>query len=53
MEYLHPGGLLALELSPDQAEELTQFLARCGYEGVKLHRDLAGRFRVATARHRG
>ncbi len=52
-DFLLPGGLLALELSPDQAEELTQFLVGCGYEGVELHRDLAGSFRVATARHRG
>ncbi len=52
-QVLVPGGLLALELSPEQAEELTQCLARSGYEGAKLHRDLGGRARVVTARYRG
>ena len=47
---LAPGGLLALELSPGQADEMTQCLVRSGYDGAKLHRDLAGRPRVVSAR---
>ncbi len=50
--FLAPGGLLALELSPEQADEMTQCLERGGYEGPKLHRDLGGRPRVVTARCR-
>ncbi len=50
---LAPGGLLALELSPGQADEMTQCLMRGGYDGAKLHRDLAGRPRVISARLRG
>ena len=48
--FLAPGGLLALELSPEQADEVTHCLARGGFEGPKLHRDLGGRPRVVTAR---
>jgi release factor glutamine methyltransferase len=52
-DYLKPGGLIAFELAPAQAEELTQCLARCDFEGPKSHRDLGGRVRVVTARSRG
>lgn len=51
--FLSPGGLLALELAPAQADEVTQCLARGAFEGPKLHRDLGGRPRVVTARSRG
>ena len=51
--FLKPGGLLAFELAPAQADEMTQCLSRCGFEGPKLHRDLGGRPRVITARSRG
>jgi len=51
--FLKPGGLLALELAPAQADELTQCLSRCGFEGPQLHRDLGGHARVITARCRG
>ena len=50
--FLKPGGLLALELAPAQADEMTQCLARCGFEGPQLHRDLGGRARVISARCR-
>jgi release factor glutamine methyltransferase len=50
--FLKPGGLLALELAPAQADEMTQWLARCGFEGPQLHRDLGGRARAITARCR-
>jgi release factor glutamine methyltransferase len=48
--FLKPGGLIALELAPAQADEVTQCLARCGFEGPRTHRDLGGRARVITAR---
>jgi release factor glutamine methyltransferase len=48
--FLKPGGLIALELAPAQADEMTQCLARCGFEGPRTHRDLGGRARVVTAR---
>jgi release factor glutamine methyltransferase len=48
--FLKPGGLIALELAPAQADEVTQCLARSGFEGPRTHRDLAGRARVVTAR---
>jgi release factor glutamine methyltransferase len=51
--FLRPGGLIALELAPAQADEVTQCLARCGFEGPRLLRDLGGRPRVITARSRG
>ncbi|MBM4383634.1 MAG: peptide chain release factor N(5)-glutamine methyltransferase [Deltaproteobacteria bacterium] len=50
--FLNQGGLIALELAPAQADELTQTLARCGFEGPRTHRDLGGRARVVTARAR-
>ena len=50
---LRPGGLLALELAPAQADELTQCLAERGFDGPRSHRDLGGRPRVVTARSRG
>jgi release factor glutamine methyltransferase len=51
--FLRPSGLIAFELAPAQADEMTQCLARCGFEGPRLHRDLGGRPRVITARSRG
>jgi release factor glutamine methyltransferase len=51
--FLEPGGLIALELAPAQADEMTQCLSRCGFDGPRVHRDLGGRARVVTARARG
>jgi release factor glutamine methyltransferase len=51
--FLRAGGLLAFELAPAQADEMTQCIARCGFEGPRLHRDLGGRPRVITARSCG
>jgi release factor glutamine methyltransferase len=47
--YLAPGGLLALELAPAQASDVTQCLARAGFDAVREHRDLAGRVRAVSA----
>jgi release factor glutamine methyltransferase len=45
---LRPGGLLALELAPPQAEGVTQSLATAGFGQIVEHRDLAGRVRALS-----
>ncbi len=47
--YLAPGGLLALELAPAQANDVTQCLVAAGFAEVAEHRDLAGRIRAVSA----
>ena len=46
--HLLPGGVLALELAPDQAEPALGWLATAGFVGSRVHRDLAERPRVVT-----
>jgi release factor glutamine methyltransferase len=46
---LAPGGLLALELDPGQAETVAGWLAEAGFGEVASHRDLGGRVRALTA----
>jgi len=46
-ECLKPGGFLALEISPEQAAEVTQLLSAAGFERCEIINDLAGRSRVA------
>lgn len=48
-EHLAPGGLLALELAPAQAEGVTQSLQGASFESLVAHRDLTGRVRALTA----
>jgi release factor glutamine methyltransferase len=50
---LRPGGLLALELAPPQARDVTQCLRAAGHGEVAEHRDLAGRVRALSALWRG
>jgi release factor glutamine methyltransferase len=45
---LRPGGLLAVELAPAQAAEMTQCLAAAGFGRLAEHRDLAGRVRAVS-----
>lgn len=47
---LAPGGALAVELAPEQADDVTQWLREAGFAEPVLRRDLAGRARVAVAR---
>jgi release factor glutamine methyltransferase len=47
--HLRPGGLLALELAPNQAGDVTQCLAAAGFTGIAEHRDLSGRVRAVSA----
>jgi release factor glutamine methyltransferase len=50
---LGPGGLLALELAPPQAEGVTQCLAAAGFGAVAEHRDLSGCVRAVSGTWRG
>ena len=47
---LAPGGTFAVELSPEQAETVGGWCQEAGLLEVTLHRDLAGRARVVTAK---
>lgn len=47
--HLRPGGLLALELAPAQARDVTQCLAAAGFAEIAEHRDLGGRVRAVSA----
>jgi release factor glutamine methyltransferase len=47
--HLAAGGLLALELAPAQAGDVTQCLGEAGFEQLAQHRDLAGRVRAVSA----
>jgi release factor glutamine methyltransferase len=49
---LRPGGSLVVEIGDEQSEAAQRLLADNGFEGVVLHRDLAGRDRVLAGRHR-
>ena len=51
--HLRPGGLLALELAPAQAGDVTQCLAAAGFGEIVEHRDLGGRVRAVSAIRRG
>jgi release factor glutamine methyltransferase len=50
--HLRPGGLLALELAPAQAGDVTQCLVAAGFAEIAEHRDLAGRVRAVSALRR-
>ncbi len=50
---LAPGGVLALEIAPDQAELVASLCREAGLEDVSVHPDLARRPRVVSARARG
>lgn len=48
--WLKPGGWLVLEIGEAQGESTRTTLAAGGYAEVQIHRDLAGRERIAEAR---
>lgn len=48
--FLRPGGWLAVELAPHQAEQVGEWLTQRGFEEVQVHRDLGERARVVSAR---
>jgi release factor glutamine methyltransferase len=51
--HLLPGGALALELGPEQASRVAGWCREAGLLDVRVHRDLAGRPRVVSARAAG
>jgi release factor glutamine methyltransferase len=51
--HLVPGGALAVEIAPDQAEAVAGACRDAGLEAVAVRRDLGGRARVVTARAGG
>jgi release factor glutamine methyltransferase len=48
-ELLEEGGALAVEITPQQAPEMTEWLVSAGFAQVESHCDLAGRVRVVSA----
>jgi release factor glutamine methyltransferase len=48
-ELLLPGGGLAVELAPEQADSVTEWCSVAGLVDVRTHRDLARRVRVVSA----
>ncbi len=50
--WLRPGGIVALEIAPHQAEEVAAISSRSGLVQVEVHPDLAGRPRTVVARAR-
>jgi release factor glutamine methyltransferase len=48
-DYLKPGGFIALEISPEQAEEVKRLLALNNFGNLEIVKDLAGKARVITA----
>jgi release factor glutamine methyltransferase len=52
-DHLLPGGVLLLEADPGQMPRIGELLANNGFTCVRLHKDLAGRERVITARLTG
>jgi len=47
-DYLKPGGFIALEISPEQAEEVKRILALNNFGNLEIVKDLAGKARVAV-----
>jgi len=52
-EVLAPGGAVLVELDPRQAEAMRAWLREAGLVAINLHRDVAGRQRVVSARKDG
>ena len=48
--WLAPGGVVVLEIAPQQAEATSSLALRLGYEEVQVRPDLAGRRRVLVGR---
>ena len=46
---LRPGGWIFLEIGFDQGVPVVEWLARHGYNGVRVHKDLGNRDRVVLA----
>jgi release factor glutamine methyltransferase len=51
-DLLEEGGALAVEISPQQAPEMTEWLTEAGFARPESHCDLAGQVRVVSAERR-
>ena len=49
--HLNPGGLLALEIGINQAEELTEFLRQKNFQDIEAKKDYSGTTRFLIARY--
>ncbi len=49
---LKSGGWLFLEIGDDQGDAVNEILTHAGFSEIKIHRDMAGRDRIAAARKR-
>jgi release factor glutamine methyltransferase len=52
-DILGAGGALAVEVAPEQAHEVTEWLLAAGFARPECHVDLAGRVRVVSAQRGG
>jgi release factor glutamine methyltransferase len=52
-DLLEAGGALAVEVTPQQAPEMTEWLVSAGFARPECHCDLAGRVRVVSAERGG
>ena len=52
-EVLAPGGAVLVELDPRQADAMSAWLREAGLVAINVHRDVAGRPRVVSARKDG
>ena len=52
-EVLAPGGAVLVELDPRQADAMSAWLREAGLVAINVHRDVAGRQRVVSARKDG
>ncbi len=50
--WLHPGGIVVLEIAPHQAEEVAESASQAGLVQIEVYPDLAGRPRTVVARAR-
>lgn len=50
-DYLEKGGYLCYEIGYDQAQAVSDILVSCGYNDIKVIKDLAGLDRVVLARY--
>jgi release factor glutamine methyltransferase len=51
MEFLKPGGTVALEIGHDQASQVRELLESCGFTDVSVRSDLSGIARFPFAKH--
>ena len=49
-EWLHPAGVLVVELAPDQAETAIDLAVGAGFAHAEVRPDLSGRLRALVAR---